>query len=71
MLGFEWRFVLELFEGFGNIPGHGEMYLAVCIVPVKVYANLSVASPIGAERVIRFNHHFEVHRMLFANVFDS
>ena len=52
MLGFEWRFVLELFEGFGNIPGHREMYLAVCIVPVKVYANVSVISPIGAERIM-------------------
>ena len=71
MLGFEWQFVLELFEGFGDIPRHGEMYLVLCVAPVKVYANVSVASPMGAERVIRFNHRFEVHCMLFANVFDS
>ena len=71
MLGFRWRFVLELFEGVGDIPGHGEMYLVVGIVPVKVYADVSVPSPISAKRVISFDHCFEVHRMFFPYEFYS
>ena len=71
MLGFEWQFVLELFEGFGDIPRHGEMYLVLCIAPVKVYANVLVTSPIGGEGVVRFDHSLEVYCVLLADILDS
>jgi len=58
MLGFMRWYVLALFEAFRHIPWHGEIYLAFGVVPVKMYADVSVAGPIGAEGVIRFKHSF-------------
>ena len=54
MLWFGSLCVLELSESFRDIPGHGEMDCAMCVVPVKMYANVTVASPIRAERIIGF-----------------
>ena len=47
------------------------MHLAFRVVPVKVYADVSVTSPIGAEGVVRFNHSLEVYRVLLADILDS
>ena len=53
-LWFGWLCVLELSESFQDIPGRGEMNFAMCIVPVETDADVTVASPIGAERIIGF-----------------
>ena len=60
MLGLSRRFVLELFEGFGLVPGHGQVYLTVVVIPVKAYSDVAVTSPIGAERVVGFEYGFQV-----------
>ncbi len=46
------------------------MYFAFGIVPVKVYTNVSVASLIGGEGVVRFNYILEVYCMLLTDVLD-
>ncbi len=46
------------------------MHLAFGVVPVKVYADALVTSPIGAEGVVRFNHSLEVYHVLLANILD-
>ena len=52
VLWFAWRLVLELFEGLGFVTWHGQVDFAVVVVPVQLYANIVVTSPIGAEGVV-------------------
>ena len=47
-----WESVLELEECFFNIAIHGSFESAICIVPVKVDANVSVAFPVGLHGVV-------------------
>ncbi len=60
MLGPAWHLVLELFEGFGFLPRHGQVYFTIVVIPVNAYSNVVVTGPIGAERVVRFEYGFQV-----------
>ena len=44
--------MVELSESLGDVPVHGEMDFVMCIVPVEMDADVTVASPIGADRII-------------------
>ena len=44
--------MVELSESLRDVPGHGEMDFAMCIVPVKMDADVTVARPISADRII-------------------
>ena len=44
--------MVELLESLRDVPWHGEMEFAMCIVPVKMDADVMIASPIGADVII-------------------
>ena len=54
MLGLAWHLVLELFEGFGFVSRHGQVYFSVVVIPVEANADVVVTGPIGAEGIIGF-----------------
>ena len=58
MLGPAWHLVLELFEGFSFVPGHGQVYFSIVVIPVKAYPDVVVTGPISAERVVGFEYGF-------------
>ena len=70
MLFFGWGRVLKLLEGLLDITRHGEMNLALAVVPVQCYANVSVARPVSGDLVILLQRLLEVACMLLPNVFD-
>ena len=47
-----WESVLEPEECFFNVAIHGSFESAICIVPVKVDANVYVALPVGLHGVV-------------------
>ncbi len=58
MLGLAWHVVLELFEGFGFVSRHGQVYCLVVVIPVEANPDVAVTGPIGAEGIIGFEHGF-------------
>ena len=58
MLGLAWHLVLELFEGFGFVSRHGQVYFSVVVIPVQANADVAVTGPIGAEGIIGFKDIF-------------
>ena len=47
-----WESVLELEECFLNLAIHGSFESAICVVPVKVDADVLVAFPVGLHGVV-------------------
>ena len=58
MLGLTWHLVLELFEGFGFVSRHGQVYFTVVVIPVQAYSDVAVTGPIGAKGILGFEHGF-------------
>ena len=66
-----WESVLELEESFLNVAIHGSFESVICIVPVKVDVNVSVAFPVRLHGVIVLECFFEVEGVGFVDIFDS
>ena len=64
-----WESVLELEESFFNVAIHGSFESAICIVPVKVDAGISVAFPVGLHGVVVPECFFEVEGVSFVYIF--
>ncbi len=60
MLGLPWHLVLALFEGFGFVPGHGQVYFRIVVIPVKAYSDVAGTGPIGAEWIVGLEYGFQV-----------
>ena len=63
--------MLELLEGFCDISRHGEVDLAIAVVPVQRDPDITFSSPIRCYLVVLFESVFEVESMLSADVLDS
>ncbi len=64
-------FVLKLFQSFLHIVWHGLMDLALVVVPIQCYPNVSFSCPIVHRFVVFFECVLEMLCMFFANVFDA
>ena len=56
--------MLELLEGFCDISRHGEVDLAIAVVPVQRDSDITFSSPIRCYLVVLFESVFEVESML-------
>ena len=71
MLFFGWFLVLELFERFGDISWHREVYLSAFVIPIEGDAYASFSCPVVGDFVVLFQSCFEMQCVFFTNVFDS
>ena len=65
-----WESVLEREDCFFNVAIHISFESAICIVPVKFYANIYVASPVRLHGVVVLDYFFEVEGVGFVDTFD-
>ena len=66
-----WESVLELDDFFFNVAIHGSFESVICIVPVKVDANIFVAFPVRLHGVVVLECSLEVEGVGFVDIFDS
>ena len=70
VLPFSFWFVPKLLESFGYVPWHGQMHLALDVIPIESDANLAFATPVGGDFVVLFKDRLEVLCVFSSAVFD-
>ena len=65
-----WESVLELEDCFSNVAIHGSFESVICIVPVKVDADVSVAFLVRLHGIVVLECFFKVEGVRFAHTFD-
>ena len=54
VLSFSFRLVPKLLESFGYVPWHGQVHLALDVVPIEGDADVTSAAPVGGDLVVLF-----------------
>ena len=63
--------VLELEESLFNVAIHGSFESSICIVPVEINPDVSVAFPVGLHWVVVLEGFLKVEGVRFVDIFDS
>ena len=66
-----WTCVVETLEGISYVGKHGEVYLAIRVVPVNVHSKVSWSSPVIWNGVVLSENGHKVVAILLAYVLDS
>ncbi len=70
-LRFVWRFMAKRDEGIFNVPRHGEMHLALGIVPIERESEVSRSFPVGVDCVVLFQYAHEMLNIVLVDVLHA